>query len=128
VDEIRQTLQWRVGDSEYALIGAAEEWTFTTPEGTVALSTEGLDALARAIGLVHAGVEPARSTGLPATVAQRSRAGKPWTPGEDAELCDEHVIGMTQRWMAEQHDRSPGAIRARLVHLGLVDDSGGRTR
>ncbi len=52
--------------------------------------------------------------------AERARAGRPWTRAEDEELRAEFAAHATFRAIAQNHDRTRGAIQARLVRLGLV--------
>jgi DNA helicase-2/ATP-dependent DNA helicase PcrA len=55
-----------------------------------------------------------RSDGRPA------RQGFPWSPDEDIRLHNLFVAGETIRALADAHQRSRGAIRSRLVKLGLI--------
>jgi hypothetical protein len=48
-------------------------------------------------------------------------AGKPWTASEDALLRKRFDMGASVTEMAREHWRTEGAIRARLVRLGMVD-------
>ena len=50
----------------------------------------------------------------------RANAGRPWSPTEDALLTQAHQAGMTIAELARAHERTPGAITARLVKLGLI--------
>lgn len=52
---------------------------------------------------------------------QPKNAGKPWTPDDDARLCQMFDEGATRRGMCEHFQRSRGAIEARLVRLGKID-------
>jgi hypothetical protein len=51
----------------------------------------------------------------------RSNAGRPWSPSEDGLLTQAHAAGMTIAELARAHERTPGAITARLVKLGLIE-------
>jgi hypothetical protein len=54
-----------------------------------------------------------------------AQAGKPWSRAEDSELADAFDAGRSIRELAEDHARTEGAIRSRLVRLGkLTLDSG----
>ena len=53
-----------------------------------------------------------------------SRAGKPWDEDEDDVLRDEFNSGKSIKDMSEDHSRTKGAIQARLVKLGLMDERG----
>lgn len=51
------------------------------------------------------------------------RAGAPWSQGEDERLRASFTMGVSIGKLATIHDRSRGAIRARLIKLGLVEDA-----
>jgi hypothetical protein len=51
-----------------------------------------------------------------------SRAGKAWSSKEDAELRNGFDQQETLKKLAECHERSTGAIIARVVHLGMTVD------
>jgi len=51
----------------------------------------------------------------------RANAGRPWSPSEDGLLTQAHQAGMTIAELARAHERTPGAITARLVKLGLIE-------
>lgn len=48
-------------------------------------------------------------------------AGASWTEEEDKQLDEEYDLGMTVSEMAKAHDRTYGAIRARLKKHGLIE-------
>ena len=73
-----------------------------------------IDALA-ARAPAEGGGPPARPHG-----SSPPKAGRPWTPAEDALLEQAHAAGMRTAELARAHERSPGAITARLVKLGLI--------
>ena len=50
-------------------------------------------------------------------------AGKPWTEEEDQQLAASFDGGATEKDLALKHQRTRGAIRARLVRLGKLDPS-----
>ena len=50
----------------------------------------------------------------------RANAGRPWSPTEDTLLTQAHLAGMTVAELARAHERTPGAVTARLVKLGLI--------
>ena len=54
-------------------------------------------------------------------VSGRANAGRPWSPSEDGLLTQAHQAGMTIAELARAHERTPGAITARLVKLGLIE-------
>ena len=57
----------------------------------------------------------AKDAALPAA------AGKPWTEKEDQQLAAAFDGGATEKDLALKHQRTRGAIRARLVRLGKLD-------
>ena len=54
--------------------------------------------------------------------AQYQQAYAKWSPDEEARLQDEFANGMTIPEMAALHGRGEGAIRTRLVKLGLIKE------
>lgn len=52
-----------------------------------------------------------------------SNSGKPWTVEEEARLAAGHAAGQSPRELAAMTRRSRGAVKARLVKLGLIDAS-----
>ncbi|MBQ9607333.1 MAG: HRDC domain-containing protein, partial [Lachnospiraceae bacterium] len=48
-------------------------------------------------------------------------AGASWTKEEDTQLDDEYGLGMKISEIAKVHDRTNGAIRARLKKHGLIE-------
>ncbi len=50
------------------------------------------------------------------------RVGKPWTKDEDDELRFAITQRETLAAITERHQRSTGAIIARMSHLGIVED------
>lgn len=55
-----------------------------------------------------------------AAAGGRANAGRPWSPSEDGLLTQAHQAGMTIGELSRAHERTPGAITARLVKLGLI--------
>ena len=53
---------------------------------------------------------------------QPENAGKPWTEEEDALLCQMFDEGTKLKELCEFNKRTSGAIKARLVRLGKIDD------
>lgn len=49
-----------------------------------------------------------------------ANAGRPWSAAEDALLAQAHAAGMRVAELARAHERTPGAITARLVKLELI--------
>ena len=45
-----------------------------------------------------------------------------WSPDEEARLADEFAKGMTISEMATLHGRGEGAIKSRLIKLGLIKE------
>lgn len=54
--------------------------------------------------------------------AQYQQAYAKWNPDEEARLQDEFANGKTIPEMADLHGRGEGAIRSRLVKLGLIKE------
>ncbi len=50
------------------------------------------------------------------------RAGKPWDEREDGELTERFDAGWNAADIAKHHQRTRGAIRARLVRLGKIEN------
>ena len=48
-------------------------------------------------------------------------AGKPWSPEDDAELLKQYKAGVSVTEIAKRYKRTKGAIRARLVRLGIAE-------
>ena len=53
----------------------------------------------------------------------KPRAGGPWTPEEEQRLRDAYAAHKPIPEIAVDHGRTPGAITARLVKLGLIEDN-----
>src|SRR5439155_11860956 len=53
-----------------------------------------------------------------------ARQGQAWSDEEDRRLYDSFLAGQPINRMASVHQRSAGAIRARLRRLGLIDENG----
>lgn len=49
-------------------------------------------------------------------------AGKPWSAEEDDQLLVEYHAGQKVLQLAQRHARTAGAIRARLVRLGEIEN------
>lgn len=52
----------------------------------------------------------------------RPKMGAPWTPEEEQQLRDGFAAQKTIPELAATHGRTPGAITARLVRLGLIEE------
>lgn len=50
-----------------------------------------------------------------------SSAGKAWTTSDDEELVIEFDTGRTIKELSEEHGRTVGAIRSRLIKLGKIE-------
>jgi hypothetical protein len=48
------------------------------------------------------------------------KAGKPWTDEEDNELTRNYEAGRSLKEISEQHKRTAGAIKSRLIKLGKI--------
>jgi len=55
------------------------------------------------------------------------RAYEPWKPDEEARLADAYTKGVKVAELANTHQRQPGAVRSRLLKLGLLERKPGRT-
>lgn len=53
-----------------------------------------------------------------------SNRGKSWDGKQEAELIEMFKDGLTVNAIAKAMKRSQGAIRARLIKLGLINDTG----
>ena len=53
----------------------------------------------------------------------KPKAGGAWTPEEEQQLRDAFAARQPIHQMAQAHGRTPGAITARLVKLGLIEDT-----
>lgn len=123
---LRETVsrvEWEHGRGCFRLerAGAPAIARLITPEGEVVELEKGAwVALAAAIGRIFPSGTPQRGR-VPADPT-RPNAGRPWTSAQDAELAARWTAGETARVLSRDLGRSPGAIAARLVRLGLVDD------
>ncbi len=52
------------------------------------------------------------------------RAGHPWNSQEDEALRSSFHLGIPLRDLAQRHQRTPGAITARLIRHGLLEPDG----
>jgi hypothetical protein len=57
----------------------------------------------------------------PDTMAKYPRAWAPWNEREDADLVTGFHAGMKPAALARRHQRKPGAVRARLKKLGIIE-------
>lgn len=55
--------------------------------------------------------------------SQPAKAGEPWSSEEEELLTNAFNRGDTITFIAEQFERSRGSIKARLVKLGLIEES-----
>jgi hypothetical protein len=108
--------------------------------GSIALSIDDIDKLARALFVKKKDFSPfpPPKSSLPVAPApiktkqatsymaqqktQHQQAYAKWSPDEEARLQDEFANGMTIPEMAALHGRGEGAIRTRLVKLGLIKE------
>ncbi|MBN8547784.1 MAG: hypothetical protein J0M12_00565 [Deltaproteobacteria bacterium] len=76
-------------------------------------------ALALAVKALQQSVEQeVRRRSLPGNV------GKPWSVSDETTLAAEYDSGRNIQELAQHFDRTVGAIRARLVKLGKIEDEG----
>ena len=71
-------------------------------------------AAAEALHRVQA--NEARRSSLP------KNAGRGWTPLEDEQLAANFIAGTSLKLLAAEHERTPAAIRARLIKLGKISE------
>lgn len=108
--------------------------------GSIALAIDDIDKLARAlfvkkkelspfhppksaVPVAPAPIKTKQATSYMAQQkAQYQQAYAKWSPDEEARLQDEFANGMTIPEMAALHGRGEGAIRTRLVKLGLIKE------
>jgi hypothetical protein len=73
--------------------------------------------------LMHAIKILEKVAGLEARQRQQpSNAGKPWSSQDDQQLASAFQAGATIQRLAIELRRTPGAVTARLVQLGMIDD------
>ncbi len=77
--------------------------------------------LQAALRLLLAGTHPTTDAPPP---TQPARQGKVWPPAEQSDLLDAWADGASIEQLAARHQRSPGAIRARLVRMGVEEQLG----
>jgi len=80
------------------------------------MSLEEQEALLVAIQVLHNSKGRSALTGLP------NNAGAPWSKDEEATLVERFLAGDTPHALAATHGRTTGAIKARLVKIGMVVD------
>jgi hypothetical protein len=62
-------------------------------------------------------------TYYPVSIAKGiTHANQRWTPEEETELKEAFTQGLTIGQLAKKHQRTRGAIQARLAQMGLVDN------
>ena len=99
--------------------------------GSTLQNPEIVRALFVAAAALQSASRPATKPSNPkAPTPQVSAAGKAWSEDEDTQLAAGFDGGMTEKDLAARHQRTPGAIRFRLVKLGRLDPSAyqGRVR
>ncbi|MHB9156296.1 MAG: hypothetical protein ACYC5N_11530 [Endomicrobiales bacterium] len=85
------------------------------PQGSAYQHADTVRALALAITALRSkGQKDERHKTLP------SKAGVPWSDGEDQKLIQEFDGGKSIQDMSQEHGRTSGAIRSRLVRLGKI--------
>lgn len=74
--------------------------------------------------LARLGLLPPNYAATPASDgdARHAKAGLPWLADEDGQLEAQYRDGQSIDTLAAAFERSPGAIRSRLVRLGLLDE------
>ena len=108
--------------------------------GSIALAIDDIDKLARALFVKKKDFSPFHppksavpvapapiktkqpSSYMAQQKAQHQQAYAKWSPDEEARLKDEFANGKTIPEMSTLHGRGEGAIRSRLVKLGLINE------
>ena len=85
------------------------------PSDLVCQNPQNVRALHRAVGALEYLEERERNRRL-----LPKNAGKPWSPLEDAQVCDELRSGSDFQQIARTHSRTVASIVARLVRIGKV--------
>jgi hypothetical protein len=65
--------------------------------------------------------DPPTAVNPPRGVAAPTNAGRPWSDAEDTRLAAAHQAGSAIAALARAHERTRGAITARLVRLGRIE-------
>ena len=110
-------------------------------KSSIALAIDDIDKLARALfvkkkdfspsfpspkSAVPVAPKPSKTKQATSYMAQQKaqyqQAYAKWSPDEEARLQDEFANGMTIPEMAALHGRGEGAIKSRLVKLGLIKE------
>lgn len=96
------------------------------PSGTLELDRGAWRELHRVLGRVLAPLpaapEATEQQGKPAK-PKPARQGDPWEDEEEQQLKESWEAGETLQDLAETHERSVGAIRSRVLKLGLEEDA-----
>lgn len=71
---------------------------------------------------LHTAILTMENAAAKRTRPQPENAGKPWTEEEESQLISEYRSGIKGSEIAKLHNRSKGAIAARLAHLGEISD------
>jgi hypothetical protein len=71
----------------------------------------------------HPETEPARASFIDRARATHARAWARWTREEDARLTALFAEGMSRAAIARELERQPGAVRSRLLKLGLISET-----
>ena len=115
-------LTWIAADQAFHLTLAPPEPTLELPDGrSVTLRVDAWLALRDALRLVSPEPE------VEARPAVTNR-GKPWDPADEQHLADAFANGEEPTAIARTLGRSRGAVVARLVRLGLMEEAGAGLR
>ena len=111
--------------------------------GSIALGEEDIEKLAKGLFVkkkeFFPSASPQKATVVPAFTTpvvsakkktsymeqekeKHKQAYSKWTDEEEKRLTDEFKAGMSFAEMATLHDRGEGAIKSRLIHLGLITE------
>lgn len=99
-------------------LGKSPETEEPLAQGSICLREDVKQALEMALERLAWSVKKkAREQGMP------PNQGKPWTPGEDAQLSSEFDQSLPETEISQMHGRTRWAIVKRLEHLGKIPAS-----
>lgn len=126
------SVKWTVEGETFQFVAEGAPPTLRLTDGrTVELTVAAWMALAEVLGLLDPWMHSRGSPDFrafepknaPASRAPRGRRGLPWTQEEEVRAATAYHAGDDVHEIAVSLDRSRGAVLARLVQLGLVDES-----
>lgn len=129
-DAMHRIFEWSLAGRSFKLRGGTGSWTLTTPDGRNTTLSRAewrfvADMLREAIdgGQPRARTPAASMPRARRTAKDRAEAaaqGKPWSDDLDEALTAGWTAGADIPTLAERFARTPAAIVARLVRLGLI--------